>query len=147
MKTYRVQPKKCRLVNDGAAIRLPAERIAGPEAAEAVARKYLAGLPHEEIVAIALDAGGGILAVLPVSRGGINGAAVLPGDILRPVLVSGARCFVLAHNHPSGEAEPSADDVSMTRALVDACRAVQVQLLDHLVIGRETVSFAERGML
>ena len=81
-------------------------------------------------------------------RGTIDGASVHPREVVRQALAHNAAALILAHNHPSGVAEPSGADRQITRRLVDALALVDVRVLDHLVVGRgEAFSFAEQGLL
>ena len=81
-------------------------------------------------------------------RGTVDGAAVHPREVVREALALNAAALIVAHNHPSGVAEPSAADVGITRRLREALALVEVRLLDHLVVGDGTVvSLAERGLL
>jgi DNA repair protein RadC len=72
-----------------------------------------------------------------IGQGGLHGLAITAKDILRPALRDGASGIVLVHNHPSGDPSPSTEDVQMTRAVVTACGAVGLPLLDHVVVARE----------
>lgn len=80
--------------------------------------------------------------------GTINAAPVYPREIVKLVLERNAAAIILAHNHPSGVAEPSQADKRVTERIQEALRTIDVAVLDHFVIGAgETVSFAERGLL
>ena len=73
---------------------------------------------------------------------------VYPREIVKAALAHNAASVILAHNHPSGHAEPSAADISMTRQLKDALALVGTTVLDHLVVaGSRIVSFAEKGIM
>ena len=79
-------------------------------------------------------------------RGTLNAAAVYPREVVVKCLSHGAAAIIFAHNHPSGVAEPSAADVSVTERLIDALNLIEVRVLDHLIIGDGGwVSMAERG--
>jgi DNA repair protein RadC len=81
-------------------------------------------------------------------RGTINGASVHPREVVKKALGHNAAAVIFAHNHPSGVAEPSVADQQITRQLVDALALVDVRVLDHVVVGDNTmVSFAERGLI
>lgn len=81
-------------------------------------------------------------------RGTINGASVHPREVVRRALQLNAAAVILAHNHPSGVAEPSRADIQLTRRLTDALALVDIRVLDHFVIGEgDGVSFAERGLI
>lgn len=104
--------------------------------------------PHEVFACLFLDNKHRVLAFEELFRGTIDGAAVYPREVVRRCLEHNAAALILAHNHPSGVAEPSEADRSITRRLVEAVALVDVRVLDHLVIGDDHwVSLAERGWL
>ncbi len=106
----------------------------------------LRGYPHEVFACMFLDNRHRLLAFEELFRGTVDGAAVYPREVVRRCLGHNAAAVILAHNHPSGVAEPSQSDRSITRRLVDALALVDVRVLDHLVIGEGGwVSLAERG--
>jgi len=73
---------------------------------------------------------------------------VYPREVVKSALAQNAAAVILAHNHPSGVAEPSQADLNITRKLCDALELVDIRVLDHLVVGDgKPVSFAERGLL
>ncbi len=81
-------------------------------------------------------------------RGTIDGASVHPREVVKIALQRNAAAVILAHNHPSGVAEPSQADEIITRRLRDALGLVDIRILDHFVIGEgDCVSFAERGLI
>jgi len=81
-------------------------------------------------------------------RGTIDGAAVHPREVLRRALEHNAAAVILAHNHPSGIAEPSRADELITLRLRDALALVEIRVLDHFIVaGPEALSLAERGLL
>jgi DNA repair protein RadC len=87
-------------------------------------------------------------AVEEVTRGILNSSLVHPRDVFRCAILAGAAGVIIAHNHPSGDPTPSADDRAVTRQLVDAGRLIDIPVYDHLVIaGDRSVSFAEAGLL
>jgi DNA repair protein RadC len=89
-----------------------------------------------------------LIACETVSIGTINQTSVYPREIVKTALGHNAAAVVVAHNHPSGVAEPSMADRAITKRLQDALSLVEVRTLDHIVLGHgESVSFAERGWL
>jgi len=81
-------------------------------------------------------------------NGTIDGAAVYPREVVKRCLHHNAAAVIFAHNHPSGIAEPSQADISITRRLQAALETIDIRVLDHFVVGDpEVVSFAERGLL
>ena len=79
--------------------------------------------------------------------GTIDSASIYPREVVKVVLKENAAAVIFAHNHPSGVAEPSQADQQITDKLVDALQLIDVRVLDHIVVGHESVSFAERGVL
>ncbi len=103
---------------------------------------------REIFAMILLDNQHGILAFEVLFQGTIDGAAVYPREIVKLALDHNAAAVILAHNHPSGTAEPSDADKAITRRIIKALETVDIRVLDHLIIGgTHTVSFAERGIL
>ena len=108
----------------------------------------LAHLPHEVFAVLFLDSQHRLLALEEMFRGTLNQTSVYPREVLRRALAHNAGAVILAHNHPSGLAEPSRADEFLTQTLKSALALVDVRVLDHLVVGRgQVVSFAERGLL
>jgi len=127
------------------------ERGSALENPQAV-RQYLAAqLRHEsrEVFAcLLLDNRHRVIRYQPLFYGTINAASVYPREVVALALEQGAAALILAHNHPSGVAEPSLADRQITDRLVQALGLVEVRVLDHLVIGDgDSISFAERGWL
>lgn len=114
-------------------------------------RRYLSAelrsCPHEVFACLFLDNRNRVRSFEKLFYGTIDGASVYPREVVRRVIENNAAAVILAHNHPSGVAEPSAADRQITQRLKDALALVDVRVLDHLIIGDETVSFAERGLL
>ena len=105
-------------------------------------------LPYEVFGCLYLDNRHRVLAFEELFRGTIDGASVHPREVVRACLRHNACAVIFAHNHPSGVAEPSAADQTITCELRDALQLVGVRVLDHLVIGAgEAVSMAARGLL
>lgn len=115
-------------------------------------RDYLtAQLRHQQrevFVVLLLDSQHRLLKYVELFHGTINAAPVYPREIIKLVMQHNAAAVILAHNHPSGVAEPSQADQRVTERLQKALMMIDVALLDHFVIGSgEPVSFAERGLL
>jgi DNA repair protein RadC len=108
----------------------------------------LRGYAHEVFACLFLDNRHRVIAFEEMFRGTIDGTSVHPREVVKRALAHNAAAIIAAHNHPSGVAEPSQADRSLTRRLQDALTLVDVRLLDHFVIGDgEAVSFAERGWI
>lgn len=132
--TYKIPRQTVRLVRDGSPTEAP--RIMTADSARFVFRSLLPeDLPHEEVHVLCLDAKNRAIATFMVARGGGDGAGIYPADILRPVIVSGARGFLMAHNHPSGDPTPSDADIAMTKKVRECAEVLGVPLLDHIILG------------
>jgi DNA repair protein RadC len=108
----------------------------------------LARSMHEQVWLIALDGRNGVIARRRVAEGGLHGCAVLAADVLRAAIAVGASSFVLVHNHPSGDATPSRQDMQLTERLSEAAACVGVPLVDHVIIaGDEHRSLLNLGLL
>jgi DNA repair protein RadC len=103
---------------------------------------------NEVFCVLFLDNRHRVLTFEELFQGTLNGTAVYPREIVKRALKLNAAAVILAHNHPSGVAEPSRADELLTSRLKDALALVDIRLLDHLVVGDgETVSFSERGLI
>ena len=108
----------------------------------------LAHLPCECFYVLYVDTKGRLLHEQEVSRGTLSSSLVHPREVFAPALMRRAAAIVVAHNHPSGDPEPSADDRTTTRRLQRAGRLLGIELLDHVVVGAgRFVSFLEQGWL
>jgi DNA repair protein RadC len=122
--------------------------IDGPAAVMALLRASLRDRPYEVFCCLFLDNRNRVIRLEELFRGTIDGASVHPREVVRQALACNAAAVILAHNHPSGIAEPSQADEFITRRLKNALGLVDIRVLDHLVIGDGApVSFAERGLL
>ena len=119
-----------------------------PDKVRQYLRLWLAHLPHEVFVALYLDAQNRLLTSEELFRGTLTQTSVYPREVVKHALRYNAAALILAHNHPSGVAEPSRADELLTASLKQALALVDVRVLDHLVVAAgATVSFAERGLL
>jgi len=108
----------------------------------------LRDLPYEVFCCLYLDNRHRLMAFQELFRGTIDGASVHPREVVREALGRNAAAVILAHNHPSGVAEPSQADELITLRLKEALALVDIRVLDHLIVGdSRCTSFAERGLL
>jgi DNA repair protein RadC len=108
----------------------------------------LATREFETFTLIYLDNRHRMIACQDLFRGTIDGASVHPREVVKEALRHNAAAVILAHNHPSGVAEPSQADELITRRLREALALVDIRVLDHVIIaGAESISFAQRGLL
>jgi len=122
--------------------------ISDPRDASDFLRMRLGALLHEEFHILWLDNRHRILGIEKLFTGTIDGASVYPREVVRAALNINACAAILAHNHPSGVAEPSVADRAITHELIEALKLVGVRVLDHVVVGAgSTVSMAGRGLM
>ena len=125
-----------------------ANSLASPNAVRDYLRLLLADRPHEVFAVVFLDAQHHVLDALEMFRGTLTQTTVYPREIVIEALARNAAAVILAHNHPSGHAEPSRADEVLTQALKSALSMVDIRVLDHFVVTRSNlISFAERGLL
>lgn len=119
-----------------------------PAAVRDCLRIHFAGREYESFVALFLDTQHRLITVDELFRGTLSQTSVYPREVVKAALHHNAAAVIFAHNHPSGEAEPSKADVMLTTALKNALALVDVRVLDHFIIaGSGVVSFAEKGLL
>lgn len=114
-------------------------------------RNYLQSMmrdyAHEVFACLMLDNKHRVITFRELFTGSINSASVYPREVVKQALADNAAAVILAHNHPSGVAEPSQSDIHITKRLVHALELVDIRVLDHLIIGDNVVCFSERGLL
>jgi DNA repair protein RadC len=105
------------------------------------------GLKKEILTVIFLDSSHAIIDSEIVAEGTLNVNTVYPREIIKRALEFHAAALIISHNHPSGSLQPSAQDLKLTKTLALLCRYMQLQLLDHLIIGDGSFSFADNGLM
>ncbi len=124
------------------------EAIRSPSDTETFLMARLRDRPHEVFCCLYLDNRHRVLLFEELFRGTIDGTSVYPREVVKQALAVNAAAIILAHNHPSGVAEPSQADERITRRVKSALELVDIRLLDHLIIGDGiSTSLASRGML
>jgi DNA repair protein RadC len=110
--------------------------------------RYLAQETKEEFWALHLDTKSRIICVDQVSVGSLSASIVHPRDCLKSALLSSAAAIVFVHNHPSGDATPSREDIEITKRLKECCDLLGIRCLDHIIVcENEYVSLADRGLI
>ena len=106
------------------------------------------GREYEVFAVMFLDTRHRVIDFVEMFRGTIDSATIHPREVAKEALTRNAAAVIIAHNHPSGIAEPSTADQRLTARLVDALALLDIRVLDHIVVGEgETTSFADRGLL
>jgi DNA repair protein RadC len=137
-------------LNLGLRLSLPADErtvINSPADAAALVQAEMSLLEKEHLRTILLDRRNRVLEIVEVYQGSVSSSQVRVGEVFQPAVMRNASAIVVAHNHPSTDPTPSPDDVAVTRAMVQAGKLLDIDLLDHLVIGGQRwVSLKERGL-
>lgn len=104
--------------------------------------------PRENLLSVMLDTKNKVVGVYESAKGGRDSAYLTPYEVIQPAYLANSRRIILAHNHPSGESEPSQQDFDLTKRIKQALETVNMQLLDHIIIGDGNyTSFTEMGYL
>jgi DNA repair protein RadC len=119
-----------------------------PDAVKHYLQLHIAARPHEVFAALFLDAQHRLIALEELFRGTLTQTSVYPREVVMRALHHHAAAVVLAHNHPSGCAEPSRADEALTQTLKAALALIDVRVLDHMIVAKgQTLSMAERGLV
>ena len=109
---------------------------------------YFSRLTHESFVVLYLDIKNKLIECREMFRGTLSQTSVYPREVVKAALANNAASVILAHNHPSGKADPSNADKTLTHALKQALGLVDIRVLDHIIVaGKNTYSFAEYGFI
>jgi DNA repair protein RadC len=124
------------------------DSLVSPAAVRGYLRLRMQDLGHECFYCVFLDAQNRVIAAEELFRGTLTQTSVYPREVVKHALAQNAAAVILAHNHPSGVAEPSLQDQALTRTLAEALSLVDVKVLDHFIVAPGAcLSFAERGLL
>jgi len=123
-------------------------KVASPNEAKEFLMLQLGDLEHEVFACLFLDNRHQILAFEELFKGTINSSAVYPREVMKRVLHHNAVSVIFAHNHPSGYIAPSTSDINITKVLVDALKLIDVNVLDHIIVGKgECLSMREMSLI
>jgi DNA repair protein RadC len=123
-------------------------RIAGSQDVYTLFQPVLSDLTHEEFWILLLNRANRVIDNIRISQGGISGTVIDIRIILKHALDRLASAIILCHNHPSGNLKPSEADMKITSKIGDACRTMDLQLLDHLIIADNSYfSFSDEGLI
>ena len=127
----------------------PTERptIHNPNDAYKILQAFLGLLDHEELWVVCLDTRNRVMSLTKLYQGSVNSSQVRIGEVFRQAIIDNSPAIMIAHNHPSSDPNPSPDDIAVTRSLVQAGKLLDIDVLDHIVLGRDRfVSLKERGL-
>jgi proteasome lid subunit RPN8/RPN11 len=123
------------------------EQIKSPQDIASLLMVEMGLLDQEEFRTVMLDTRNRLQGIVTVYRGSLNTSMIRVGEVYKEALRRNSSSIIIAHNHPSGEPTPSPEDILLTRAIVDAGKLLDVECLDHLVIGQgRWLSMRERGL-
>jgi DNA repair protein RadC len=118
-----------------------------PEDAARLLQYEMSALPQEHLRVVVLDTRNRLISIEKIYVGSLNSSMVRVGELFRPAIQRNAAAIIVVHNHPSGDPTPSSEDVILTKAIVQAGKLLDIDVLDHLVIGQgRFVSLKERGL-
>jgi DNA repair protein RadC len=145
---YRIPIYQVKLVRDGSQM-AERKKVDSPATAANVLHQYLEGADREHFVVLLLDTQNQIIGIHTVTVGTLDASLVHPREIFKPAILANAASVLLAHNHPSGDPTPSAEDRSVTRQMVAAGGVIGIEVLDHVIVGDTSryTSFRETGLL
>jgi len=126
--------------------------LSNPQAVSEHIRKILLRLDRlernkEHFFLISLNTRNKVKFVELVSIGTVNASLVHPREVFRRSIITGATSVIICHNHPSGDADPSPEDINITRRLIEAGKIIGIEVLDHVIIGAKSLSMKEKGII
>jgi len=126
--------------------------LSNPKAVSEHIRKILLKLDRlernkEHFFLISLNTRNKVKFVELISTGTVNASLVHPREVFRRSIIRGAAAAIICHNHPSGDAEPSEEDINITRRLIEAGKIIGIEVLDHVIIGTKSLSMKEKGII
>lgn len=144
----RVEVVSLKVVKEKSIQYLP-RKVSSPQDAVDLCRKFLNNLPEERMISISLNTKNEFNNVTTVSIGTLNSSLAHPREIYKVAVMSNASSIIIAHNHPSGNPDPSKEDIDITKRLKEAGEILGIRLLDHIIIGEEArfVSLKEMDIL
>jgi len=120
--------------------------IRSPEDGYQLLKQFLGDVDREYFVVVCLDTKNQPTAINICHIGSLNASLVHPREVMKPAILSNAASILVGHNHPSGQAKPSQEDINVTKKLVESGKIIGIDLLDHIVMGEGSfVSLKEKG--
>lgn len=140
---------KLSMVKDGAGIKLPKTPVKSPDDAVAILQAYLPHADREHFVVLALDTRLRPVGIHTVAIGSLDASIVHPREVFKFAVLANAKSVILGHNHPSGDPEPSKEDIELTKRFCSAGELLGIEVTDHLILGDKPdyVSLKSRELL
>ncbi|KAF5058342.1 hypothetical protein DSECCO2_347490 [anaerobic digester metagenome] len=144
----RIQILSIKLVREGSML-YKTRRISSTSEAAGIGRQFLEDLDREQVVVCCLDIKNQPTSVNVVSVGTLNASLIHPREVFKTAILTNAASILIYHNHPSGDPEPSKEDLSITKRIKEAGELMGIELLDHIIIGSEDryYSLKELGLV
>lgn len=130
-------------------LQIPENRptVHSPADAAGLVLYEMAALEHEHLRVMLLNIRNQVLDIVEIYRGSLNASMVRVGEVFKPAVRRHAAAIIIVHNHPSGDPTPSPDDIAVTKAIIESGNLLDIEVLDHLIIGQGSfVSMKERGL-
>lgn len=128
--------------------RIPSKiNINSPEAVVEYLQKSIGLEKKEHFITLLLDARNNLIKISNISVGSLNANIVHPREVFKEAIQASAAHIIIAHNHPSGEPDPSPEDVALTRRLIDAAKIIDIEILDHIIVTENSFSSLKRENL
>ena len=143
---YKIPDYKVMLIKHSS-VPSDKKRIDSPVDVVDMFKTYLDGADREYFCIAMLDRKGNLLGLNTVSIGSISSSIVHPREVFKPAIIIGASSIILCHNHPSGDTMPSNEDIVITRELIEGGKILNIEILDHVIIGDNYYSMKERGII
>lgn len=138
---------KCQLVRDPHSHSDNRPSVRSPAEVSQIIMEFIGFEDREHLIVIMLDTRNRVIGINEVSVGTLNSAMASAREVFKPAILCNAAAIILAHNHPSGDPAPSHEDVRCTKTMVEAGRILDIEVLDHIVVGTDRfVSLKERGL-
>lgn len=121
--------------------------IRNPTDVYELVKDELAKLDREVFLAVSLTTRNRVLGINTISVGSLDSSLVHPREVFKTAILQNASSMVLVHNHPSGDIEPSEEDLEITKRLVEAGKLLGIDVIDHVIVGSKFYSFSEQGLI
>lgn len=123
-------------------------RVTSPDVVFDILRNRFMNLEVEVFTAVLLDTKNQVIDVVDISSGTLNCCVVHPRDVFKVAIRRNSNCLLVSHNHPSNDTTPSAEDINITKRLVEAGNIIGIKVLDHIIVGKDTyLSMKEKGLI
>lgn len=123
------------------------QNIGNPFSLYKILRTLLEEEDRENFLVISLDTKNHINGINVISTGTLNSSLVHPREVFKMAILNNSNSIIIAHNHPSGDTEPSNEDIKVTDRLVECGKILGIEVLDHIIVGEGYYSFKEKGKI